>query len=81
MNLALFTINRSHGMRKKTSIEGSTVFCFFNDCLQDKITPCCTLSTLYEVSRKKKKQKNYTIGVTEASEGWVCQTLLIPLIS
>lgn len=36
-----------------------------SDCVQDKITPCCTPSTLYKISRRKQKQKNYVIAVKE----------------
>lgn len=39
-----------------------------NDCVQDKITPCCTPSTLYKISRRKQKQKNYIIAVKEVGQ-------------
>lgn len=36
-----------------------------NDFVQDKIIPCCTPSTLYKISKRKQKQKNYVIAVKE----------------
>lgn len=49
-------------------------FFFLIDCLQDKILLWFIQLTLSEVSRKKKKQKDYAISVKEASERWVCHT-------
>lgn len=70
--LEVFGSNPFHNKRitlneKVTSIGLKVAPPFGNDCVQDKITPCCTPSTPYKISRRKQKQKNYVITVKEAS--------------